>query len=100
MKPSQPSSSGFFGGLKALLRAPGAPWMLLWIVVLFFALALGFAGGCARTVLIPEGAPVRIGPKVQGKVYARVDGEWELSENRVDLPEGWYLVPPSFVEQE
>lgn len=73
--------------------------MLLWIGVLWAALVVGFAGGCARTVLVPEGAPVRIGPRVEGRVYARVDGEWELSDNRVELPEGWYLVPPSFVEE-
>lgn len=26
------------------------------------------------------------------------DGEWELGANCVEIPEGWYLVPPSFVE--
>jgi hypothetical protein len=32
-------------------------------------------------------------------VYALVDGEWRLSANAVRLPEGWYLVDPSFVEE-
>jgi hypothetical protein len=32
-------------------------------------------------------------------VYALVDGEWVLSENRVTIPEGWYCVPPSYVEE-
>jgi len=27
------------------------------------------------------------------------DGEWTLSTNRVEIPEGWYCVPPSFVEE-
>jgi hypothetical protein len=32
-------------------------------------------------------------------VWTRVEGEWELGANRVEIPEGWYLVPPSFVEK-
>jgi hypothetical protein len=35
---------------------------------------------------------------VRGTVYASVDGEWRLSENAVTIPEGWYCVPPSFIE--
>jgi hypothetical protein len=31
-------------------------------------------------------------------VYALVDGEWRLSSGAVHIPEGWYMVPPSFVE--
>jgi hypothetical protein len=27
------------------------------------------------------------------------DGEWELGANCVEIPEGWYCVPPSFVEE-
>jgi len=27
----------------------------------------------------------------------RIDGVWTLSGNRIDVPEGWYLVPPSYV---
>jgi hypothetical protein len=27
------------------------------------------------------------------------DGEWTLSDNCVTIPEGWYCVPPSFVER-
>lgn len=54
--------------------------------------------GCARTVLVPEGAPIRIGPATSGRVYTLDDGEWVLSGNRVSLPEGWYVVPPSFVD--
>jgi hypothetical protein len=53
-------------------------------------------------VLVPESAPIRIGPETRARVYA-VDPEsklWRLSENRVEIPEGWYCVPPSFVEDE
>ena len=27
------------------------------------------------------------------------DGEWTLSANAFAIPEGWYCVPPSFVEE-
>jgi hypothetical protein len=62
-------------------------------------LVLASLTGCGRTVLVTEGSPVRIGPKAKSKVYALVDGEWSLSNNEVCLPEGWYLVPPSFVQE-
>lgn len=29
-----------------------------------------------------------------------LDGKWTLSDNRVEIPEGWYIVPPSFVDGE
>jgi hypothetical protein len=74
--------------------------MLTWITIVFVALALGFASGCSRTVLVGEGSPIRIGPKTEARVYALVDGEWVLSQNCVEVPEGWYCVPPSFVEDE
>jgi hypothetical protein len=28
------------------------------------------------------------------------NGEWVISDNEVLLPEGWYCVPPSYVEDE
>jgi hypothetical protein len=36
---------------------------------------------------------------VRARVYVRVSDDWVLSDNRVPLQEGWYLVPPSFVEE-
>ena len=74
--------------------------ILLLIAVLFAVLALAYATGCTRTILVPEAAPIRIGPDARIKVYA-VDPEtkeWRLSDERVVVPEGWYAVPPSFVE--
>jgi hypothetical protein len=50
-------------------------------------------------VLVSESSPVRVGPCVRGRVYALVQGEWRLGST-VTLPEGWYLVPPSFVEED
>jgi len=62
-------------------------------------LALAFASGCGpRTILVPDSAPIRIGPGVFGRVYVRKDGEWTLSSNKVEIPEGTYIVPPSYVE--
>jgi hypothetical protein len=50
-------------------------------------------------VFVPEESPMRIGPDSRIKVYHRVNGEWTLSQNRIAIPEGWYLVPPSFVKE-
>ena len=74
-------------------------WTLTWTAIAFAALALAFASGCSRTVLVPESSPIRIGPATEARVYTRVGDEWVLSENRVEIPEGWYCVPPSFVEE-
>jgi len=63
-------------------------------------LAVACATGCTRTVLVSEGSPVRIGPCARARVYSLEGAQWRLGDNRVELPEGWYLVPPSFVEDE
>lgn len=90
------SSSGW----KAVWRSGLGPWILTWIGLLLSALVLAFASGCGRTVLVSEGSPMRVGPATRAQVWTRVQGEWELSASRVEIPEGWYLVPPSFVEKE
>jgi hypothetical protein len=72
--------------------------MLFAIMVLLIVLALAFATGCARTVLVSEGSPVRIGPEMTGRIYTKTADGWQLSDNRVTVPEGWYCVPPSYVE--
>lgn len=101
MNGSSPRScSGWSGGLRAALRSGIAPWILTWAAIVFAGLVLGFASGCSRTVLVPESSPIRIGPETRARVYALDGGEWVLSENRVEIPEGWYCVPPSFVEEE
>lgn len=43
---------------------------------------------------------MRMGPKNDVVVYTYENNEWVLSENRIRVPEGWYLVPPSFVKEE
>lgn len=77
-----------------------ALWMLIKIPLLLLVLAGAFAGGCTRAVLIPESSPVRIGPETKARIYAMTEGRWQLSDNCVEIPEGWYCVPPSFVETE
>ena len=92
---SRRSSDSF----KVLLKDRIVVRILLWTVIFCAAVAVGSLTGCAaRTVLVPEAAPIRIGPDVRARVYVRVDGEWILGDNRVAVPEGWYCVPPSFVE--
>jgi hypothetical protein len=86
--------------LRAALSHGIVPWTLTWTAIGFAALALAFASGCSRAVLVPESSPVRIGPETKARVYTRAGDEWVLSENRVQIPEGWYCVPPSFVEEE
>jgi hypothetical protein len=75
--------------------------MLTLIGILFAVLVLAFAIGCgsSRTVFVPEDSPMRIGPGSTMRVYHRVNGEWTLSNNRITVPEGWYLVPPSYVQE-
>lgn len=94
------SLRAFCAGSKGGSRERVAPWILLWIALGFAALALAFASGCGRTVLVSEASPIRMGPRTTGRIYALVDGEWRLSNNEVTIPEGWYAVPPSFVEDE
>jgi len=73
--------------------------MLILTLIAFALLVFAFASGCSgnRTVFVPESSPMRVGPRSILKVYHRVNGEWLLSENTIVVPEGWYLVPPSFV---
>jgi hypothetical protein len=71
--------------LAAWKRRSGAP------VVLAVALALS---GCAgpRVVFLPASeAPVRAGPGMRGRVWVWNGTQWELSANRVDVPEGFYI---------
>jgi hypothetical protein len=75
-----------------------ALWMLIAIPIACVVLALGSASGCAPTVLVPEGSPVRIGPGTRARIYVMTDGEWRLSPNHSEIPNGWYVVPPSYVE--
>lgn len=100
MNSSRDSSSGFSDGSRTCMTALGLLSMGSAIRFCCVVLALACASGCARAVLVPEGSPVRIGPETRARIYVMTDEGWTLSENRVDVPEGWYCVPPSFVEDE
>lgn len=91
--PSQSSSS-------AGLNEEALRWIQIAIWLGFAALAVVFATGCGRTVLVSDGSPMRIGKGTAGRVYTRQAGEWVLSPDRVEIPEGWYVVPPRFVEED
>ena len=77
-------------------------WILILCLVGLVSLsALGCAGG-QRVVLVPpitvdeNGNPtdlIRIGPNVSGRIYVLLDGKWELSQNDLQIPEGWYCAP-------
>lgn len=96
---SHRSSSRSSHGWKDALRAAVLRWTLILVAMLLIGLATASASGCgSRTVLVSEGSPIRTGPDTRARVYSLVDGEWVLSANDVHVPEGWYLVPPSFVE--
>ncbi len=58
------------------------------------ALGLALLVGCSgpRVVFVPSAdAPVRAGPGVRGRVYVWTGETWELSRNRVPVPEGFYI---------
>lgn len=98
MSSSRSSRSG--SSTTWLDAARRLPATLILTAILSLALVIAFASGCgSRTVFVPEESPMRIGPDSRLRVYHRVNGEWTLSENRVPIPEGWYLVPPSYVRQ-
>jgi hypothetical protein len=37
---------------------------------------------------------------VRMHVFHRIDGVWTRSTNEIVVPEGWYLLPPSFAAPE
>lgn len=85
------------GGSSAALTVRTYPSILLSIALASCALALACASGCAvKTVFVRDGSPVRVS-KARGTVLVLLDGQWTETQP-ADLPEGWYLVHPSFIE--
>ena len=84
-------------GWSLALSAAALPRTRLLTATLCAVAVLACAFGCSRTVLVSEASPIRIG-EVRGTVYAMVDGEWRLSANTVTVPEGWYCLPPSYMD--
>lgn len=50
--------------------------------------------GSTRAVLVPPGDLIRIGPDVEGRIYLWDGSQWVLSDNEVEIPEGWVAGPP------
>jgi hypothetical protein len=96
---SEQSSCPCCNGCRGSLRDEVKVQMLLLIAVFLAVLALVFTTGCTRTVLVSESSPIRMGPEVRGKIYTKTADGWQLGDNEVRIPEGWYCVPPSFVEE-
>jgi hypothetical protein len=100
MTSSEPCSCPCCTGPKRSSISVEAWWTLTMIAAFLLAAALAFAIGCTRTVLVSENSPIRMGPEVKGRVYVKTEDGWKLGDNDVTIPEGWYCVPPSFVENE
>jgi hypothetical protein len=85
-------------GLKSAQNAVMSPLNLTVMTAVFAALVLACASGCGRTVLVNSGNPMRVGPQTKGQMYTQIRGEWVLSPDVVEVPEGWYVVPPEYAE--
>lgn len=99
MRSSLPSSPLFLRVWPSSWLEAVWHWILINGLICFAALVLAFLAGCNRAVLIPESSPIRIGPNTKSRIYSYIDGKWTLMDNNVDIPEGWYVVPPSFVDE-
>jgi hypothetical protein len=53
--------------------------------------------GCGTTqaIIIGPDDIVRTGPDVEGHVYTWDGEKWIKSDNKVKIPEGMYIVPPT-----
>lgn len=74
-----------------LQRQPLQQPLLRYLLV--FALAgLSACVPGRRVVLVPEsGALFRVGPESRMRLYFWNGTDWELSQNTLDVPEGWYV---------
>lgn len=80
------------GSLKTL-----ALWMLLCGSICVGGCEL-LRPGNPRTVLVPPGEVLKAGPDMNGRVYVRTPAGWELSDDKVNIPEGFYIVPPEVAQ--
>ena len=56
-----------------------------------------FMTGCGTTeaIIISSDDIIRTGSDVEGHVYAWDGDKWIKSDNKVKIPEGMYIVPPT-----
>lgn len=89
---SRPSSSGSSA-------SRGRRSTLIAATLCFAVPGIGSASGCVRAVLVPESSPVRLAETVKARVWILEGGTWVESVNEVELKEGLYIVPPSYVDE-
>ncbi len=103
MKCSSPSFEGSSPRSRACSSVSsanrGRVRMATMVTLCFAAQGIVFATGCVRAVLVPETSPVRLAETVKAKVWILEDGTWIQSVNEVELKEGLYIVPPSYVDE-
>jgi hypothetical protein len=63
--------------------------------IIFSAALLTMSSGCAsRVILVPHGEPVRLAEPAKARVWVMdPTGKQVRSQNRVEIPAGWYALP-------
>jgi hypothetical protein len=68
------------------------PKMLTLLLTSLLLFGTGCAGGKRVVLVDPTDTILRTGPDLRGRVYFKNKaGEWELSRNKMQIPEGWYI---------
>ena len=101
--PCSKDSSPRLRWLKNALGVALQQKMILWIVLCSSAMVIAFATGCTnKKIVAHESAVLRVAPDVRGYAYLW-DAEtnaWKMSSKMITYPQGWYLVPPAYIEEE
>lgn len=63
--------------------------------IIFSAALLTMSSGCAsQVILVPHGEPVRLAEPAKARVWVLDStGKQVRSQNRVEIPAGWYALP-------
>lgn len=72
--------------LRGQVRRSWGPYACL-------VLCLMSAGCFTRTIYVPDGTPVRLRETVEGAKVWVLDSEGKPVASKMDLPEGWYVLP-------
>jgi hypothetical protein len=73
---------------------PQIPRLMLNLFLILSVIIGTSSCSTTRTVLVPPGELIRLGPDIQGRVYNWDGEQWVLSDNKVKIPEGWVAGPP------
>jgi len=77
---------------KRLGRRIENTWGALRVFLAAAVLACTFSGCAARTIYVPDGAPVRLRETVRNVKIWVLDGNGDPVAGKMDLPEGWYAL--------